>query len=392
MLLTDDPVRAFVPYPATPVASAETGSLAGLRLAVKDLFDVVGYRTGCGCPLKLAASPVHARTAPTIQKLLDAGAHFVGKTHTDELAWSLYGMNAHFGTPVNFAAPDRIPGGSSSGSAAAVAAGLADIGVGTDTGGSVRAPASFCGLWGIRPTHGRISLEGCMELAASFDTCGLFARDASTLAKAGAVVLGEDAIVLPDEPRWLLAEDMAACLASEPRSVFDAAHRHQPSTAVAVYPEIGATALYQAYRTLQGCDCKRSVVPFIEHSGMPLAAGIDERFAHAKSMTDEDEAAADAIRQAFRRRLEALLGNDGVLIAPVVHDAPFRLDAPRAVFDGFRHEAMGLLCVAGLSGLPQVVLPAGRVDGAPYGISIIGPRGSDRSLIAAASRLAVSAV
>ncbi|WP_281354819.1 amidase family protein [Chelativorans alearense] len=118
-------------------------------------------------------------TTPAIQRVFDAGARFVGKTHTDELAWSLYGMNPHFGTPVNPAAPDRIPGGSSSGSA--VAAGIADIGIGTDTGGSVRAPASFCGIWGLRPTHGRIPLKGCMELAASLDTCGFFARDAATM-------------------------------------------------------------------------------------------------------------------------------------------------------------------------------------------------------------------
>src|SRR6218665_673770 len=200
MLLKSDPVRAFMPYPAVAVENASEGPLSGLTLAVKDLFDVKGYRTGCGCPTKLAESEVKTVTAPAVQRLLDAGARFVGKTHTDELAWSMYGMNAHFGTPVNVAAPDRIPGGSSSGSAAAVAAGLADIALGTDTGGSVRAPASFCGLWGLRPTHGRISLEGCMELCASFDTAGFFARDAGTLALTGAVLLDDDTVALPENP------------------------------------------------------------------------------------------------------------------------------------------------------------------------------------------------
>jgi len=142
MLLDKDPFHAFLPYPAVEVASAPEGPLAGLRLAVKDLYDVAGYRTGCGNPLKLAASPVAEHHAAAVAALLSAGARFVGKTHTDELAWSLYGVNAHFGTPINPAAPEHIPGGSSSGSAAAVAGGLAEFGLGSATGGSGRAPAS----------------------------------------------------------------------------------------------------------------------------------------------------------------------------------------------------------------------------------------------------------
>jgi len=388
MLLKSDPVRAFMPYPAVDVAGTADGPLAGLTFAVKDLFDVAGYRTGCGCPMKLAESDVKTVNALAVQRLLDAGARFVGKTHTDELAWALYGMNAHFGTPVNPAAPDRIPGGSSSGSAAAVAAGLADIGIGTDTGGSVRAPSSFCGLWGLRPTHGRISLEGCMELAASFDTCGFFARDAKTLDLAGSVLLGADAIVLPETPRLLTSTDMVAQLGSAQRAIYDGVFGELDAAPVTVYPEGGADALYEAFRILQGCDAKRSIVPYIEASGMPLARGIDSRYEHAKSMTEADEEAGNRVRSALRTHLDTLLGTDGVLLAPVVHDAPFKLDAPDQVFEGFRHQAMRLLCVGGMSGLPQVVIPASRIDGAPYGVSMIGPRGSDASLIALAARLA----
>ncbi|MEX6506439.1 amidase [Jiella sp. M17.18] len=387
MLLPDDPVHAFMPYPPVPVDSAADGPLSGLRLAVKDLFAVKGYRTGCGCPTKLAMADVEERTAPAIQALLDAGARFVGKTQTDELAWSLYGMNVHFGTPVNSKAPDRIPGGSSSGSAAAVAAGLADIGVGTDTGGSVRAPASFCGLWGLRPTHGRIPLDGCMELASSLDTCGFFARDASVLAAAGDVLLGEDSAPLPESPRWLMPADMVERLAAEQRAVYEAHFSDLGPRPVAVYPGEGVEALYDAFRIVQSCDAKRAVLPFIDATNMPLAAGLDERVAFARRMTEADEAAANAVRAPFAAAMDRLLGTDGVLLAPVVHDAPFRLDAGRAVFDGFRHAAMQLLCVAGMAKLPQVVFPAGDVDGAPFGLSLIGPRGSDRSLIALAARM-----
>ncbi|NDW03417.1 amidase [Jiella pacifica] len=386
MLIDDDPVHAFMPYPPVAVPSAAEGPLTGLRLAVKDLFAVEGYRTSWGCPLKLAMSAVETETAPAVQALLDAGARFVGKTHTDELAWALYGLNAHFGAPINPAAPDRIPGGSSSGSAAAVAAGLADIGIGTDTGGSVRAPASFCGLWGIRPTHGRVSLAGCMELAASFDTAGLFARDADTLERAAAVLLGPDAADAPARPRWLMPVDMVGRLGPEQRAIYDSVFGAIGAEPVSLYPDGGAEALYEAFRVLQGCDARRSVLPFIDATRMPLAAGLDERVAFARQLNEEDEAAANAVRGPFAAAMDALLGADGVLLAPVVHDAPFRRDAERAVFDAFRHEAMKLLAVAGMARLPQVVFPAGTLDGAPFGLSLVGPRGSDRWLLGVAGR------
>ena len=388
MLLEHDPVRAFMPYPPVPVEHAGDGPLAGLTFAVKDLFDVAGYRTGCGCPLKLAQSDVKTAHARAVTLLLQAGARFVGKTHTDELAWSMFGINAHFGTPINPAAPDRIPGGSSSGSAAAVAAGLVDVAIGTDTGGSVRAPASFCGVWGLRPTHGRVSLDGCMELAAGFDTCGFFARDHQTLLRAGRVLLGDDQAPLSRSLRFLRPLDMIDRLGESQRLIYERAFASLTATPTHVYPETGADTLYQTYRVLQGRDAQRSVVPFIEASGMPLAAGIDGRCAHARSLTQADELAANAIRVAFRRQIDDLLADDGVLLAPVVHDAPFKLGLSAEGQDSYRHDAMRLLCVAGMSGLPQVVMPAGLVDGAPYGVSLIGPRGSDCSLIELAGQIA----
>ncbi|MBP0614587.1 amidase [Jiella mangrovi] len=387
MLIEHDPVRAFMPYPPVAVETAPDGPLAGLSFAVKDLFDVSGYRTGCGCPLRLAMSDVKSDTAPSIRMLLDAGASFKGKTHTDELAWSLYGLNPHFGTPINPAAPDRIPGGSSSGSASAVAAGLVDFAIGTDTGGSVRAPASFCGLWALRPTHARISLAGCMELAGSFDTYGVFARDSETLSRVLGVVCAEDPVPLPEDVRLLRPTDMAARLAPEQKGVYDAVFGGLAAEEVSVYPAGGVEPLYDAFRILQGADARRAVVPFIMSSGMPLTAGIDERSAAAQRLTDDEEAKGNAVRTAFRAGMDDLLGSDGVLLVPAVHDAPFRLDAGRDVFDSFRHDAMRLLCVAGMSGLPQVVFPAGTVDGAPYGLSMIGPRGSDLSLVRLAGRL-----
>ncbi|MGZ5133466.1 MAG: amidase family protein, partial [Caldimonas sp.] len=196
--------RAFMPYPDAAVANAAAGPLAGLTFAVKDLFDVAGYPTSGGQPFVLAMSGIKTGTAPTVQRLLDAGARFAGKTVTDELAFSMNGQNAHFGSPVNGAAPERISGGSSSGSASAVSNRLCDFALGSDTGGSVRAPANHCGLVGLWPTHGRVSLKGALDLAPSFDTCGWFARDVATFARVADVLLGEDPAPLPAERVRLL--------------------------------------------------------------------------------------------------------------------------------------------------------------------------------------------
>ena len=171
-----DPYNAFCKHGPDRLTGAAAGPLAGLTCAIKDLFDIAGYVTGGGNPDWHASHEAARRTAPVVQKLLDAGATIVGKTHTDELSRGIFGENAHYGTPINPKAPGRVPGGSSSGSAAAVAGQLVDFALGTDTGGSVRVPASFCGIYGLRPSHGRLPFEGVLPQAPSFDTIGWFAR------------------------------------------------------------------------------------------------------------------------------------------------------------------------------------------------------------------------
>ena len=150
-------------------------------------------------------------SAPAVDRLLAAGARLVGKAHMDEMAYSLLGANHHYGTPVNPAAPDRHPGGSSSGSAVAVAAGLADFALGTDTAGSCRAPASFCGIFGFRPSHGAVSSNGVVPLAPSLDTIGWFARDAATLNKVGSALLPDDLDTAPLSRPLVLSEAFVAC-------------------------------------------------------------------------------------------------------------------------------------------------------------------------------------
>ena len=182
---------AFVPHDLkSPVRGADHGPLAGLTVAIKDMYDIVGERSGGGNPDWLAAQQPATRNASVVQKLLDAGATITGKTVCDEFFYSIAGVNAHYGTPNNPRAPGRLPGGSSSGSASAAASGACDIAIGSDTGGSVRVPSSFCGLYGIRTTHGRVDLQGAMHMAASFDVCGWFSSAPGTFRKGGPVLLG----------------------------------------------------------------------------------------------------------------------------------------------------------------------------------------------------------
>src|SRR5215468_4730341 len=186
-----DDIGAFVPGPRVRIEGRPGGPLSGLAFAAKDLFDVAGVPTGGGNHDWPTGRPLPTRHAWAVQTLLDAGASLIGKTITDEVSLGILGENAFDGTPLNVRAPGRVPGGSSSGSAAAVAAGLCDTALGTDTGGSVRVPASFCGLYGIRPTHGRLPVSGMMAQAPSSDTTGWFARDAATFAKVSSVMLDE---------------------------------------------------------------------------------------------------------------------------------------------------------------------------------------------------------
>src|SRR5438552_13821677 len=186
-----DDIGAFVPGERFRITGRAGGPLSGLTFAAKDLFDIAGHPTGGGNPDWARTNPIPTRHAWAVQRLLDAGATLIGKTITDEVSLGIVGENAFYGTPVNSRAPDRVPGGSSSGSAAAVAAGLCDTALGTDTGGSVRVPASFCGLYGIRPTHGRIDVSGMMPQAPTSDTTGWFARDVDTFARVSSIMLDE---------------------------------------------------------------------------------------------------------------------------------------------------------------------------------------------------------
>ncbi|MEK7231194.1 MAG: amidase [Pseudomonadota bacterium] len=389
-ILDRDTIGAFCRHTHVELAGAASGPLAGLTFGAKDIYDVAGHKTGFGSPDWLATHEAAGATAPVVQRVLDAGARMVGKTHTDELTYSLNGENAHYGTPVNVNAPGRIPGGSSSGSAAAVAAGLVDFALGSDTGGSVRAPASFCGIYGMRPTHGRIPLAGACPLAASFDTAGWFARDAGLLERVGWVLLADDRVA-QKPARLLLAQDAFALAGDTVTGALQPAigrvsallGKPQPVTVASE----GLSQWFQVFRMLQGAEVWAQHGAWVTRAKPALGPGVRERMQWAATVTASDAAPARQQREGIARRMHALLDNDAVLILPTLPGIAPLMNTPPAESDEFRARALSLLCIAGLARLPQVSLPLAKLDGCPLGLSLIAARGNDTLLLEIARRL-----
>ncbi len=380
-----DPVNGYCDYQPVAVPHAPYGPLAGFTLAVKDIYSVKGYPNGWGSPTKLAETGPDTTTAPTIQKLLDAGARVTGKAHCDELCYSLNGINAHYGAPTNPAAPDRVTGGSSCGSAALVAAGVVDIATGSDTGGSVRAPASYCGLIGLRTSHGRISLEGTMPLAHSFDVFGWFTQNLATYRRVGEVLLGDD---LSDTPlsRPITVTALDGCLLGDEEQQAHGAAFKRVTGALGQPDKIDGFEKplddwYWTMRYLQAREAWLEHEEWISSSKPDLGPGVKDRFEFGIGISDEDYAGYSNTRAEMRDELAAILGEDGYLIMPTVPSAAPLRDASHDSLQEFREKAIHLLCVSGLTGFPQITLPLATVHGAPMGISLLGPKGSDKRLI-----------
>ena len=377
--------HAFVAHGMKSLRMVPDGPLADLSFAAKDLIDVAGYKSAWGSPDRLRDALPAVATAPAALVPLMAGASLVGKTQTDEIACGMFGMNPHFGTPINPKAPDRVPGGSSSGSASAVAAGLCDFALGTDTGGSIRVPASFCGLYGLRTTHGRISVAGIMAMAPSFDTVGWLARDPMTLRRVGDVYFGTVGQLPPS--RLLLARD-AFDIPTHPigETLLVAAQSLGRMTDVILFDE-GIEYWLETFRPLQLHDLWSTLGAWGKTPGRTLSPAVEERIELSSHVDVAKFAAAVIRREMLTDRLVTFLGQDGVLILPTAHDLPPRRDAPVSAQIAFREKTLALTCVASLCRLPQLNIPAGTVDGCPVGLSLIaGPRG-DHLLLNLAEKL-----
>ena len=391
MSLVHDTARAFMPYPWVDVPRASTGPLSGLTFAVKDLFDVAGYPTSGGQPFVLAQSGIKTRHAVTVERLLQAGATFVGKTITDELAFSMNGQNAHFGSPVNGAVPDRISGGSSSGSAAAVSNGLCDFALGTDTGGSVRAPANHCGLIGLRPTHGRVSLSGALDMAPSLDTCGWFTRDIHTFGRVAEVLLGHDPYPLPERVRLLRSPQLDALAQPEAlHALLGAMQRVEAVTqsATSLAPDLlDIESMFWSVRHIQGHETWGINRALITRFAPPLGPGVAQRFEWSRQVTDAQMEQAREQRARLQATWKQVIGLDGVLMLPTMPDIAPLNTLSESEMDDFRNRSVRLLCLSGLTGCPQISLPMASRQGAPLGLSLMGPPGSDLSLVRLAQRV-----
>ena len=380
----NDTLGAFCTDTEAYLEGAPGGPLSGLTFAAKDIFDVAGHVTGGGNPDWKVTHPPAARNAWIVQTLVDAGATMVGKTHTDELTRGILGENAHYGTPVNPRAPERVPGGSSSGSAAAVAGSLVDFALGSDTGGSVRIPASFCGLYGLRPTHGRIPLDGILMQAPSYDTIGWFARDAATFARVAEAIFGSS-VAAGAPSRIVIAEDLFGecdpAVADTLRPVADrVAGMAASSETVHLAPD-GVDGWAWQQNTLQSVEAWKSVADWIDAVNPRFSYMVTERYALGTSFSQAQLEAARATRDRVRRRLDEVAPAGTFLCfptSPVV--APLR-DQPLSGKRGSQARIIRLTCMGGTTGRPQLSMPLGEVDGLPVGLSIMGNRGDDEALI-----------
>jgi Asp-tRNA(Asn)/Glu-tRNA(Gln) amidotransferase A subunit family amidase len=361
------------------VAGSTDGPLVGETVAVKDLFAIEGQRIGAGNPTWLADAPVEATTAPAVQHLLDEGASVTGIAQTDEFAYSIAGQNAHYGTPPNPAVIGGLPGGSSSGPASAVALGQASIGLGTDTGGSIRVPASYQGLWGLRTTHGAVSVDGLLPLSPSFDTVGWLTRTSAALKGAAGASLRSHAAA----GSYVVAPALLEHAQPDVRAAFLEAVGDDLETV-----DLGdIDELLAIFRTVQAAEAWESDGAWVAQHPDALGADVAGRFAAAALVTPEQEATARADLVHARARLEEVLGERVLLLPSASSAAPSALAEPSEI-EATRQGTMRLTCIAGITGRPALSVPLlsvpqpGALLPAPVGLCLVGPQNSEIALIA----------
>jgi amidase len=374
------------------LAPTGSGPLDGLTFAIKDVIDVAGHVTGCGNPDWARTHGPASRHASCVEHLLTAGARAKGKTVTDELAFSLLGENHWFGTPLNPKAPDHVPGGSSCGSVSAVAQGLVDFALGTDTGGSVRVPASNCGIFGFRPTHGRIALDGINPLAPSFDTVGLFAREARVLRAAATVLLGKDPVSTP--VRVLLLDDAfeladpEVCDAILPAIDELAASlgvKPSPVQLKDFIPEFSDLRFWRTiYSELQGIEIWSQLGPWIEETKPAFGDQIAGSFKLARSFDPARLSEFQARRERVALALNHLMRPGTLLCLPTAPTpAPKKGSiSPDRTQGDYYPRALAMTSLAGIGRLPQISIPAGpTAENLPIGLSVIATSSSDATLL-----------
>ena len=376
---------AFVPHDIkAPIKGGAVGPLAGLSAVVKDMYDIAGERMGCGNPDLLASRAPAARHCPPVQKILDAGATIIGKTICDEFFYSVTGANAHYGTPVNARALGRLPGGSSAGSASAVGAGVCDFALGSDTGGSVRIPASFNGIYGLRPTHERVEHSGVADMAPSFDVPGWFASTPGVFRNVGAVLLDSRRIAAKIDRVVVLEDAFAQAdpeIADLLHTLLEFMSDDLPAMAHGKIAPDGFDPWREAFRIIQAYETWQSFGGFVSKHRPKIGPGIRERMEFAATVTKAQADAARVVHVKARDHIRQTVGPGTILALPTAPCIAPPIDMVAAEMEHFRVRVMRLTCIAGMAGLPQMNIPVGTLAGCPIGLSFIGWAGGDEALL-----------
>ena len=365
------------------VSGAAVGPLWGRTIAVKDLYAIEGQKVGVGSRVYLAEARVETETAPAVQVLLDAGADVLGIAQTDQFAYSIAGLNPDYGTPPNPAVRGGVPGGSSSGPASAVALGQVDIGIGSDTAGSVRIPASYQGLWGLRTTHGAMSLKGIAPLAPRYDTVGWLTRDGFMMLATATVSLerrietsSTGRVVVCPSVDGEAAPEVVAAVAG----VIEALVRCGTIEAPGLVGLPSTREMFEAFRVTQSAEAWRSDGEWVESHPGALAPDVEERFAWARAVTPVEEMEGLAEVERLAAAIDAALGYD-ILVLPTAASAAPSIGADPGTLNVLREATLGMTAIAGLTGRPALSVPLAMTKAGPVGVCLVGPRGSDLALI-----------
>lgn len=362
------------------------GSLDGLTFAVKDLYSVAGYVTGAG---NIRWEETHARAnsnATVVDELLNQGAELVGKTITDELAFSLDGENVHYGTAINPSCNERIPGGSSSGSASVVASGLVDFALGTDTAGSVRVPASYCGTYGIRTSSNLISTDGIHPLSQTYDTVGWFTRDIKTLKQVGDTLIPTNTPKLKIE-RIFIVEDILNLLDSKTRNTFlqifnkISKLNNIKLEIINVFEKHGINVWLDTFKNIQWSELNRNHGDWARKNIDSFGEEIKGRIELIDSISVNEEIRSREIRNNLIDYINNILGSNCIFLLPTVHDIAPLKNREISEARSFRGEAIKCNLISSVTGVPQITMPLVKKDNCPIGLSIIGPKNTDLSLI-----------
>ena len=368
--------------PKNKIQTSYKGNLLDMRFLCKDMCQIKGFKTSCGNPDFYKHTAEATENAPFLEKILNEGAILEGITICDEFFYSIIGENIHYGTPSNKNAPNCVPGGSSSGSAAALTQINYDFTIGTDTGGSVRVPASFCGIYGFRPTHGRINLNKVYPMSESFDTLGWFSNNKSNMLKVGKVFFDHFEEIPIEQKNILIPIDIINNLDENIKSQFyDYCENKFKNLKKVQLSNYNKSELAECFRVIQGYEIKLSMLPWIQKYNPKISTEINSRFEVTKNITVNMYNESINLRKEFVSELDKNLSKEALIIFPTT---PFSAPVTGQSDDDLselRKKVMEFTCIGGLSSRPQISIPKFKGSNGPIGLSILGNKNADEIIL-----------